>query len=157
MGCSKGAQGEQDSPLRACSTRCLGNCNRRWCLVALLISLFFGLDSHHGRSRSATMKASRRMLLLFIGGGVPLCQRRFNFDHTAPVSWPIEHQKRGRVSQTYQGGARLLRFPLTPPGKPAEPLLALLIAEKPRRFSWSQEAGAGHRRRTERPAFVHRR
>jgi hypothetical protein len=63
-----------------------------------------------------------------------LCQRRFNFDHTAPVSWPIEHQKRGRVSQTSQGGARLLRFPLTPPGKPAEPLLALVLAEKTTAF-----------------------
>jgi hypothetical protein len=51
------------------------------------------------------------MQRLRVGNGSTLCQRRFIFDHTAPVSWPIEHQERGRVSQTSQGGARLLCFP----------------------------------------------
>src|SRR5262245_20908368 len=31
-GCSQGTQGERASPLRACSTSHLGNCDRRWCL-----------------------------------------------------------------------------------------------------------------------------
>src|SRR5581483_3376502 len=45
-----GGPGGEASPLRACHKVCASDCDRRWCLWALQIRLFFGLQTHQRRS-----------------------------------------------------------------------------------------------------------
>src|SRR5579875_2509879 len=63
---SKGAQGAQDSPLRAGSKG--PSCDRRWCLVVPLISLSFGF-----------MTPQRK----------PICDDENIHAHSTPFSWAV--------------------------------------------------------------------